>query len=136
MHQSIVTTVPPGPGNSRNFDFRSSQSQVKSPPCGDKRLVNSPPKAPAPRYIPISPLYLARKQNHRIHPALRGNREGKNTAHFPRFNRYSPGPGGAVVSIDWCIITINTEVYKKEMKQHALSLLANAVIVYHENQSK
>ena len=46
MHQSIVTTAPPGPGNSGDFDFRSSQSQVKSPPCGDKMLVKSPPNAP------------------------------------------------------------------------------------------
>jgi hypothetical protein len=95
---------PPGPGNSG--DFRSSHSQVKSLSCGNKRLVNSPPNAPpAPRYIPISKLSLAPKQNHRIHSALRGHREGKNKAHFPRYNRYSPGPGGggAVVSIDWCI---------------------------------
>ena len=44
------------------------------------------------------------KQNHRISPALRGHLEGQNTAHFPRYHRYSPGPWGAVVAIDWCII--------------------------------
>ena len=48
MHQSIVTTAPPlGPGNSGDFDFRSSQSRVQSPPCGDTRLVKSPQIAPA-----------------------------------------------------------------------------------------
>ena len=104
MHQSIVTTAPPGPGNSGDFDFWSSQSQVKSPPCSDKRLVKSPLNAPAPRDVLISPLFLARKQDHHIPSALRGHREGKNTAHFPRYHGDSPGPGGAVVAIDWCII--------------------------------
>ena len=58
MHQSIVTTATPGPGNSG--DFRSSQSQVKSPPCGDKRLVNSPPNAQHPGIYPY-PSYFWRE---------------------------------------------------------------------------
>ena len=33
-------------------------------------------------------------KNHRIFPALWCHLEGQNTAHFPRYHRYSPGPGG------------------------------------------
>ena len=32
---------PPGPGNSGDFEFRSSQSRVESPPWEDTRLVKS-----------------------------------------------------------------------------------------------
>ena len=51
MHQSIVTTAP------------LVRGIVKSSSCGDKQLVNSPLNAHAPQYTPISPLFLARKQN-------------------------------------------------------------------------
>ena len=48
---------PHGPGNSGDFDIRSSQPRVKP-------------------------------------TALRGHLEGKNTAHFTGYLRYTPGPGG------------------------------------------
>ena len=35
----ICNHGPPGPGNSRDFDFWSSKSLLKAPPCGDCSLV-------------------------------------------------------------------------------------------------
>ena len=103
MHQSIVTTAPPGPGNSRDFDFWSSQSQVKSPLCGDKRLLNSPLNAPAPRYIPISPLILGAKTKPPHLPRTAGPLGRLKHGTFPPLSPVLPRTRGVVVSIDWCI---------------------------------
>ena len=47
MHQSVVTTAP-APGNSGDFDFLSSKTQLpKTQHCGDSQLVKPPPCSPA-----------------------------------------------------------------------------------------
>ena len=61
MHQSIVTTAPPGPGNSGDFNFWSSKPPVKSPPCGDIWLVKSLPNSPAPHYMAVFPAIFGAK---------------------------------------------------------------------------
>ena len=167
MHKSIVTSPLRGPRNSGDFDFRSSQSRVESPPCGDTRLVKSPQIAPVPpgtsklRPIPkalmctlnkshvflcfhircwicfwkgfavffsllAQPKILVcrfsycfghmhtwinfSKQNHRISLGMRGHLEGQNKAHFPRYHRYSPGPGvgsGCNWLVQYIVFTTN-----------------------------
>ena len=53
MHQLFVSPAPVGPGNSRAFNFSIFIAPVKARPCGDRFVVKSLLKAPAPRRVTI-----------------------------------------------------------------------------------
>ena len=57
----ICNEGPPGPGNSRDFDFWSSKSPLKAPPCGDCLLVKPLLFSPAAYYFFIHSLFFIHK---------------------------------------------------------------------------
>ena len=53
MHQSFVVPTPTGPGNSGAFNFSVFKALLNALHCGDKFMVKSLLKAPAPRRLTI-----------------------------------------------------------------------------------
>ena len=102
MHQSFVTTAPPPPGNSRDFDFRSIKSPLEALLCRNCWLVK--PLLFSPRSLlsfHFTALFACIKQTSSIFPT-----PGKLWSEPHSFTRLSPTlprGWGAVVTNDWCI---------------------------------
>ena len=102
------------PGNSADFDFWSSQSPLKAPPCGDCSLVKpfilfSPAACFLFIYLFKEPFCLYIKQTPGISPALPWQNFGQSPAHFLGYPPPSPGDRrrGAWLQMTECISVTN-----------------------------
>ena len=66
----ICNHGPPAPGNSGDFDFWSSKSPLKAPPCGEYSLINPLLFSPAACYQFIKGPFAYVKQTLCISPTL------------------------------------------------------------------
>ena len=99
----ICNHGPTGPGNSGDFEFWSSKSLLKAPPCGDCSLVKPLLFSSAACYLFISQPFLpVLIKPPGISPALVAKLWSK-TRSFPQLSPALPQAWGAVVTNDHCI---------------------------------